>query len=165
MGCDIHMYTEIYSEQTEKWISFDFFEVNPYFEMEGEYDEDWREPEYRAVEFDDDRCYEKFSILSYGVRGEPDGPVAASQGFPEDANEALRTQYKQLGCDAHSANHMTVTEFHDLVAKYRLLQGDNSPLKEMHEKLNDHIRCKLKYEFKIKGQNYNAIRLVYWFDN
>jgi len=158
------MYTEIYDERTKKWSSFDFFEANPYF-GENDDDDEWVEPEYVVVAFDRDRWYEKFSILSHGVRGEPEGPVAASQGFPEDANEALRTQYEQEGCDAHSANHMTVIQFRDLVAKYRLLQGDNSPLKDMHDKLNDHIIRKLKYNFKIKEQNYDHIRLVYWFDN
>ena len=166
MGCDIHMYTERWDKRTEKWQSFDFWEMNPYYQEDPEDPEDAKwEKKFHTVEFDGDRWYDKFSILSYGVRGEPEGPYAAELGMPTDCHKELAEQYILEDCDAHSVNHITVTDFRKLVAQYRVLRGSDSPLQPMHEALNEHIQRKLKYKHLIDEQSMDEIRLVYWFDN
>jgi len=171
MGCDIHLYSEIYSETTKKWETFDLWERNEYYrepspDATDEEIEDisWEGP-WVVSEIDDHRWYQKFGILSPGVRYEPEGPTAKKRGWPDDACSKNDTLYKRWGADAHSANHITITEFRLLVAQYRVLRGADSPLGPMHERVEAHIKRKLKWPHVIEKQNMDHIRLVYWFDN
>lgn len=165
MGCDIHIFTEKWNKKEQRWESFDFWEKNEYYDAAEAEEEGYIDTEWCACEFDDNRWYEKFSILSNGVRGEAEGPCASELGFPNDACVETAANFKAWDCDAHSPNHITVAKFRHLVAEWRLLKGSNSPLNEMHEALEAHIKRKLKWDHIIDSQDWEHIRLVYWFDN
>lgn len=166
------MFLEEWNDRNQRWESFDFWERNQYYnysaKTEEEKEENLWEREFRVVEFDDDRWYYKFGVLSPGVRINPDeidGPLADLRGFPKDACAETAERFKMEGCDAHSANWLTAEEFRDLAIKWRLLKGNDSPLAEMSSRLDDHIKRKLKWDHIIKEQDLSHIRMVYWFDN
>jgi hypothetical protein len=150
MGC------ERWNKHTQKWISFDMFEISEYYEK----------PTFRPISIDDYRWYAKFAILNHECgRGKAGGPKAEIRGFPDDASEYVKGEYEGWGIDAHSPNWINLEEFRLLASKYRLLSGADSPLRLMSEALEAHIKRKLKWEFHIAEQKPDEIRLVYWFDN
>lgn len=162
MGCDIHIFTERYDETLEKWVTFDFFQYNPYYSPEN--NDDGEEKEYVVCEIDDDRWYAKFGVLSTGVRCEM--PYSFEpRGFPSDCCDFIESEYKSWEGDAHSTNYITLKEFQDMFIKYRLASKEENPLKHMHEHLRNHVRKQLRWEHIIEKQDPNLIRLVYWFDN
>lgn len=171
MGCDIHLYSEKWDEHTKKWETFDLWEKNEYYSKpspdatQEEIEEAEWEGEWVVSEIDDARWYEKFGILSPGVRCEPEGPTARERGWPHDACKEYDEMYIRWDCDAHSPNWITITEFRHLVAQYRVLRGSDSPLANMHQAVEAHIKRKLKWDHVIQRQNMDHIRLVYWFDN
>ena len=153
------MYLEKYNKNKSCWETFDFWELNEY------YLEDEGEDKWVVCEFDDHRWYDKFCILQNGVRGEANGPYVPDKGFPSDACPEVNAVYKRWELDAHSPNWCTASEFRHLVAQYRVLRGSESPLANMHEALENHIKRKLKWNHIIENQNMDHIRMVYWFDN
>jgi len=166
MGCDIHIFLEKYNENKQRWETFDFYEKNDYFIPDTKLgDEEYDGERFIVVEFDDNRWYEKFSILSDGVRGEAPGPYIVKKGFPQDSCPEITAEFKRWDCDAHSPNWCTATEFRHMAAQYRVLRGADSPLTEMHNALDAHIQRKLKWNHIIDAQNMDHIRMVYWFDN
>jgi hypothetical protein len=111
MGCDIHMYVEYKKKSTNKWESGDFYRVNPYKEFEGE-------PEYSVIELHGNRNYGLFSTLA-GVRDYSDKvePVTEPKGFPDDACDFVKVEYKGWGSDAHTPSWLTLKEIRDYQAK------------------------------------------------
>jgi hypothetical protein len=78
MGCDIHGWMEVRSEQ---WNGIE--------------------------ELDLDRAYDTFGLF-FGVRNYARfKPVAEDRGIPSDANERVRGAYAAMGDDAHSPSWLT----------------------------------------------------------
>lgn len=170
MGCDIHIYSERWHEGQERWVPFDFYEYNEYrdemLKWANNCDEEhqWHEPEFTNVEIGGARDYYRFGVLSTGVRGEM--PFSFEpRGIPDDCSNNIKKHYEAYGCDAHSANWITLREFNDMYVKYRIAGKGENPLAEMKREIDDHIKRKLKWPHLIEKQDPNHIRFIYWFDN
>lgn len=113
MGCDIHMYVEYKKRSTNKWESGDFYRENPYGDPEDENDQ-----EYSEVELYGGRNYGLFSTLA-GVRDYSDKveAVAEPKGFPEDACDFVKKEFKDQEGDAHTPSFLTLKEIRDYQAK------------------------------------------------
>lgn len=117
MGCDIHMYVEYkrknYRDDSEKWVSGDYFKPNPDFDG---VDED--ENKFERIELHGNRNYSLFSTLS-GVRDYTGTiePVAEPKGIPEDASEYVKKEKEAWDGDGHTHSWLTLKELKDYQAK------------------------------------------------
>lgn len=110
MGCDIHLYVEVYDEKQQKWISAD----------------QWKKDEdgYVSVEngYFDGRSYNTFAILANvrngrGFAGIDTGngfnPISSPKGIPYDVSPEVSAKYEDWGGDAHSASYLSAKELLD----------------------------------------------------
>lgn len=107
MGCDIHMYVEYKKQGSDEWENGDFFQLNPYRNLEGE-------DKFRVVKLHGDRNYSLFSTLA-GVRDytEKVKPVTEPKGFPNDACKLVTKEYIRWDSDAHTPSWLTLKEIRD----------------------------------------------------
>lgn len=119
MGCDIHMYVEykkeFKSENDSKWVSGDYFKVNPYKDI---FDD---ESSMEKLELFGHRNYALFSTLA-GVRdySEQITPVSEPKGIPSDCCKYIKSEYDRWGIDGHTHSWLTLKE----LKKYQ----DSSPV-------------------------------------
>lgn len=112
MGCDIHMHVEGKKtiNKVEKWVSGDYFSVNPYFEDEGE-------EKYKIAPIYDNRDYRMFSILA-GVRNYTDiTPISELRGIPDDCCSEIAASSEYWGSDGHSHSFLTLAELEEYANK------------------------------------------------
>ncbi|WP_051264701.1 hypothetical protein [Nakamurella lactea] len=109
MGCDIHLYTEVQSDDGT-WRTT----TEPVVADAG------TEDEYTSLEATfRGRNYDLFAILA-GVRngrgfagtdlGDPTVPISEPRGIADDASEQYRAESDRWGVDGHSHSYFTLTE-------------------------------------------------------
>jgi hypothetical protein len=116
MGCDIHMYVEYKKdlpiknskERESKWISGDYFKMNPFNEI---WDD---ETKLERMELYGGRNYALFSTLA-GVRDYTNSivPVSKPKGIPDDCCLYVKSEYKDWGYDGHTPSWLTLKELKD----------------------------------------------------
>lgn len=148
IGCDIHIYPEIYNDNIERWVYT---------------------PSYGVTEIDN-RNYTLFAALA-GVRGSGPKP----NGLPEDLSDTVQYQWDTIWqWDGHSCFHMSLTKFIDvfkattfdirLIADLSLRPKDS--LSKEHKRLLDTYENFIDWTFEdIREDDRNNCRLVCWFDN
>lgn len=99
MGCDIHPYVEMKTEEG-KWVNI--------FPVDNKYKHD-PDSGY-APDWEFDRSYTCFSVLA-DVRNNYDmKPIAEPRGIPEDASDTVKEAYAHWDSDAHSASWLALPE-------------------------------------------------------
>lgn len=172
MGCDIHFFTEKWSDEdfegprdiseerniklesvlddkkTYRWISADKWEIR----YPGTEDEYWSV--HRDHEFYDNRNYYLYSILAdvrnYGL--DRIKPICEPRGVPEDASSSYKYMVDRWNGDGHSHSYFTLTE---------LLEIDWS--KYNTEWIQDFIEAIEK--MKQIDSNSDNVRACFFFDN
>lgn len=141
MGCDIHMWAEIYEET--KWKMTDFL-----FEHETLNGPHFNEYPYW------DRDYNFFALLA-GVRGEED-PLQLPKGIPDDASHGYLHQCELWEGDAHNHSFYTL--------EYLKKKSKDIPesCKYSFDELLKNLEEFKKGEMEEEDQN---IRIVFFFDN
>ena len=135
MGCDIHMYVEYKKElpikdskkREEKWISGDYFKLNPYKDIwDGE-----EEEEFEKIELYGGRNYGLFATLA-GVRDYSNLiiPISNPKGIPHNCCDYVKKANKNWGIDGHTHSWLTLKEIKDYQATQPLLprKGFISPI-------------------------------------
>lgn len=173
MGCDVHMFTEIYAMRelynlpidedklrndnineilsdnipVEKWVSADKWvcEVDDYEDVESKY-WDTTDRYYRG------RNYYLFGILA-GVRdyGKNVNQIAPLRGVPDDASDAYKMIVDQWDGDGHSHSYYTLEEL--LNVKWDSYETSY---------IKDFLECIEK--LKKLGEP-SKVRLLFFFDN
>ena len=111
MGCDIHMYVEMFDEQKQKWLLAHGLRPDPY---------DPNEFEVPYPERFVDRNYILFGILTNGnVRREGYG-FFDPKGFPDDASKFVKKKFKSWSNDAHTSSWLTFQEIEDRLINTKL---------------------------------------------
>lgn len=148
MGCDIHAYAERKTNRGWEPVG----DLSPF---------DWR-------------SYGLFGFLA-GVRNySAIPPIAEKRGFPDDAGNEVREEYKSWECDAHSASWLSMTELeafdYDAPMEDRrvMRDGNGGCTCEPGEGEKTTFRAFLGPAFfeeleKLKAAG--ADRIVFWFDN
>lgn len=158
MGCDIHLCREV-RDKDGKWKAL---------ETVYRYDitDKWEGAQKSITGSYSGRDYELFSVLSYGVRGEPDFSIGEDRGLPEDVSAEVQTVSNDWGSDGHSHGYATLGELKAL-------------WEESGGKITDHsgrepqlIDVSYFFEGWIKQHlepwawdGDDSARIVYWFDN
>lgn len=116
MGCDIHVYTEYKKnlpikdsqEIEDKWVSGDYFKLNPFKDI---WDE---EEELDKIHLYKGRNYGLFATLA-GVRDytETITPVSEPKGMPEDCCDYVKRENKSWSGDGHTHSWLTLKEIRD----------------------------------------------------
>jgi hypothetical protein len=136
MGCDIHAYIEV--RIGERWV-----------------------------------CHSQPRIKrAYGVFGKIAGihdcgpPIVEPRGFPVDASEIARIEFNQMRVDAHHAGWLTADEVSLFLAWLSKEEGFDFCSKWQHEQLG-YITGNSPQHLPGDGYptQYEAMRLVFWFDN
>lgn len=172
MGCDVHLYTEIYAkkelykspmgkvrlrdevineildeELIEKWVSADKWHCDVYDEGEEFEYVDWdNEPYYRG------RNYYLFNILG-GVRDYNDSvkQIAPLRGVPDDASDSYKFMVEQWHGDGHSHSYYTLEEL--LNVNWDLYETSN--IKSFLDTIE---------KLKTLGEP-SKVRILFFFDN
>ncbi len=95
MGCDIHMYVEVYDEKTDTWHHAQPTSGKP------------KEVPYSERLYTD-RDYALFGMLA-GVRC-PGLSVFVERGFPDDASDFVEKEFTRWGSDAHTPSYLNLEE-------------------------------------------------------
>lgn len=106
MGCDIHMFSEFYSESKKSWLNFDYWIYNEHYEG-GENGED----KMHVVPIWSNRNYTLFTVLA-GVRDyyEKTACISPPKGIPEDVCQIIKEESDGWGNDGHSHSYLTLKE-------------------------------------------------------
>lgn len=115
MGCDIHIYAEVYVGDG-KWVKQGAIFVNPYYDFAKP------ETEFNVPKIDEPYCgrnYDLFAILAdvrngRGFAGCVTGmgftPIAMPKGLPIDVSDEIKKMSDDYGQDGHSHSFFTVKE-------------------------------------------------------
>ena len=158
MGCDIHMYVEYKKPNTNgQWECGELFAMNNSNNADLSVEVD-RVPIYR------DRNYALFAVLADVRNNGTYECIAPPRGFPDDAANFTKEEYKAWEADAHSCSYLTLAELR--AHHFRVNPADcfgNDILAPLTEALlrraSDLDYCRW-YNIKLDG-----IRIVFWFDN
>ena len=160
MGCDIHTFVE----RTRNPCTPKDITSYQRSDFEGE-----SHRFYTTSYVLDDRNYSYFYQLA-GVRGRSNDRhyLSEPRGLPDDVSEGIKQEYEEWGDDAHSASYATLQELITFVGEVKskqlkelLLEEDTTDLSHM-EKVIEYLKDKAKQEHT---NDYNNIRIVFWFDN
>lgn len=131
MGCDIHLYVEVYNETKQAWEEYVSLIPNPNYvpiratgnlvdiyrkqEFRRKADE-WGSPHLKMVEkrFYEGRSYSLFSLLA-DVRN--DGtiePISEPKGLPDDLSPEIQKLSDEWGIDGHSHSYFTLGDLLDV---------------------------------------------------
>ena len=117
MGCDIHLYMEVYNE--DKWVDANLYEINEYYKEYSGCSEERMEflpiPPYR------NRNYELFGIFA-GVRNQIMKPISPARGIPEDVTSKIEANFIRLDSDAHSSSWLTLAEIKDYQENHKYVK-------------------------------------------
>lgn len=136
MGCDIHAYIEV--KIGGRWVCHS-------------------QPRIK-------RAYGIFGKLA-GVRD--CGPaIIEPRGFPEDASEIVRIEYEYDDVDAHTAGWLTANELQKFIDWLIETEGHEFASDWQHEQLG-YVTGNSPQYIPGRGypERYEAMRLVFWFDN
>lgn len=140
MGCDIHLYKEVFVDG--EWQSAD----------EWEFEDGYK---YVSKNTFTQRNYMLFGTLAKGVR--KDVPVSFDKrGEPEDVSKEVGDVIDAWTFDAHSISYLYLHELIDLCSK---LEGTDQGLYVCHS-LNMIISLFDKYNLE-----HDKMRIVFFFDN
>ena len=155
MGCDIHLFLEKKLYDGTWKSACDWSENVDY--------EDSSFGEFIPVETYRIRNYWIFAILAgvrncYGLK-----PIKFPRGIPEDLSNALKNNFLEWGCDAHTPTHYTVQEIFD---HYRKLneKEERDVFGILVKKIVQEIYRK-KYCCEKMSDLYKKHRVIMWFDN
>lgn len=173
MGCDIHLFAE--KKVNGKWVTLDKWSDNPDC-VEGNDDGErpkiikWGYGENNRQSDDfytGGRNYNLFCALA-GVRahqfnGTPP-MVAPAKGFPNDACEETKSEYKMWNGDAHTPSWLTLKEI--WAFQWSEFYGDTCKkfVMEMIEKMETAKREVLTEDIDTEKPE-EKVRIVFWFDN
>ncbi len=140
MGCDIHMFGEVFNGSVWEPILWrDDAGIASFYR---------EEDDLQALY--DGRWYAFFGALSDGVRGYRGEPA---RGIPSDCSHFIKRRYEGWGEDAHSASWLSLEELYSLRKEYEDVHSDISygfdEIISRVERLTDGER----------------VRVVFWFDS
>lgn len=150
MGCDIHMFREVYREG--KWECLE----------ETYEEEDWGSDSEGTMTRPEDlgisRNYWLFGLLCDGVRTSWEFSWQP-RGIPEDASEAVRADHALWDSDAHSASWLSLPDIREKAAELLILPGQKSA--QCFAELAD-LQNQLDWPTDAAPED---CRIVFWFDN
>lgn len=175
IGADIHFFVEKKSTRLKRQeLINNVFNEDENLQMEWESADNWVKNKYfdpeekdsgeRPLTIDRDqrfysgRNYTLFGVLA-NVRWRPkSGSISEVKGFPKDASDIVKDEYKSWGGDAHSASYLTLKE---------LLHVDWTKYYKEYEGCEDDLSSFMKTIEKMKmlDDNNENVRCVFWFDN
>ena len=187
MGCDIHIFTELYDTNTKRWENIDDWRV---------YGEGEDAPEMRPIEVWEGRYYALFGKLTGHVRCYDPHPISDTKGLPKDISNQTKKWWDYGKGDWHSASWLTLTELQNYLAnapsskkiddkckdcfymkqymedydEYEEERNIEENIKEMVNGILDRARKNFPYITNDKFEEYiennsDKIRIVFWFDN
>ena len=122
MGCDIHIFTELYDAYTKRWENIDDWRVY--------IGEDYGAPKMRPVEVWEGRFYVLFGKLTGHVRYYDPHPISDTKGLPKDISEQTKEWWNWGKDDWHNASWLTLAELQNYL--------DNAPSgKKIDDKCKD----------------------------
>lgn len=117
MGCDIHMFCEVYNESMAEWETVGQVFKNPWYDKKClvtvDADGHSFKQRYTMEPTGDARDYDLFGILANvrnGTWGEPLKPISEPKGFPEDASPYVKKKKERWGEDGHSHSWLSIAE-------------------------------------------------------
>lgn len=132
MGCDIHLYCEYRSAETDhEWLSCDWYRRNPYRKS------DVTEPKWCCINAYGNRNYTLFGILA-GVRSNDNPTISAPRGVPSDMSKQIRKEWENEAEWCHSFSWLTLKELIDYYDKYKSVKLHGLISKENAELLDNH---------------------------
>lgn len=157
MGCDIHVYVELYDDREKEWYALDKFEQVAVCHFDVIY------PHEKHVEPLHKRNYAVFSWLA-GVRQYGDiKPICEPRGLPKDVSEVVALAFKKWGPDAHTPSYLTLQEILDAPQEGDVEFSDGTfPLSKV---LEPFVKCVRLLPSKFYSSPSEHLRLVFWFDN
>ncbi len=120
------------------------------------------------------RDYHLFAQLA-GVRNYGNlAPITEPKGLPDDVSTFIKETYEYDGDDAHSCSWLTAKEIKDYIAKIKLgmfediVLSQKTPCIEAISNLLNYITNRFKeetYQKELTEEDYENLRIVFWFDN
>jgi len=152
IGCDIHIYSETYSESKHRWQCNESFNLSA---------EDGEEDVHYANRFYSGRNYLLFGIIA-GVRAR-DYQLAEAKGLPKDVDDKIARVYRGWGMDAHTPSYLTLREL--------IKVEDNMMIPLFLSRIEDeeyilHTRDIIRrWIATLQEREGTHHRIVFWFDN
>ena len=150
MGCDIHMFREVY--RNDRWECLE----------ETYEEEDWgSDSEGTMTRLEDlsiTRNYELFGLLAAGVRTQWEFSWQP-RGLPNDVTELVKAEHEGWDIDAHTASWLGMAEIQQRATELLILPGQKAP--QCGLLLSDLINMLEWPEGLLSGD----CRIVFWFDN
>lgn len=150
MGCDIHMFREVYREG--KWECLE----------ETYEEEDWGSDSEGIMTHLEDlaisRNYWLFGLLAAGVRTEWEFSWEP-RGLPNDVSDPVNAEHTLWDSDAHTASWLGLAEIQQKATELLILPGQEAP---QCGKLLTDLMNQLEWP---EGVDPGDCRIVFWFDN
>jgi hypothetical protein len=149
MGCDIHAYVEIRTNDIWRFHP-DIFPINQY---------------NPSCPFDEERSYPLFGFLA-NVRNYSRSPVISPpRGLPEDVSPAVKTEADSWGSDGHNHSWLTLADLAGFDYDQTFVDRWRDPPAEIRIRdfLGDWYFKRLALLSTLG--NPDDVRIVFWFDN
>ncbi len=170
MGCDIHLWVEVY--ENDMWIQPpEFMMKNPYYRPNSNDDDDDEREKMRQVPFYKDRNYALFAILA-GVRDSMNQivPISYARGMPLNASPEFRRKVDSWGVDGHSHSwhSLDILEDYDWDREFTYRSDGALEVKAYHELASNfytETMPALSALARERELEEYQIRIVFFFDN
>lgn len=151
MGCDIHVYIEIYEDKRWEMSTAALFKSQYYRAGDNKFG-----LAQFSIQPQVPRNYGLFATLA-GVRNyDAVEPICSPRGLPDDVSRGVLAQSDDDGVDGHSHSYFKIKE---------LLAYAEETKKEASEFNITMLPIIKKIRKTFSYYNENQIRLVFWFDN
>jgi hypothetical protein len=167
MGCDIHLFIER-KRATGSYEDMTNYNYDP--EYYDEYDIHFQ-PNEKTITC---RNYYLFSQLASVRNYNELKPISEPKGIPLDVSPYIRKHYEHWVSVAHSASWLTAKEIKNRIEEIKkgyfkdiVLSEETQDTSSLEELLiNLEVRYKqYTYEKDLTDEDYENIRIVFWFDN
>jgi hypothetical protein len=161
MGCDIHLYLEVYNDKLNKWGMLDGYGL-PVMEEYEMFTEEYYKHAYKHSP--SQRNYGVFAVLA-DVRNDNLPYMDQPRGVPKDASLLYKSEVEHYGEDGHSHSYFTVEEFlNDYNGLYNDIVAQGKRLKDPWDFRETAFFKWIKF-LSEQGIPHNHLRVCFYFDN
>jgi hypothetical protein len=138
MGCDIHCYAEVKTNNNGKWKEEHWAKIGAIFKNEWSKENNFPDDFYQPLTDKpiDCRNYDLFSLLANvrnGTWGEEIKPISQPRGLPHDVSYSIKELSEEFGEDGHSHSYLYLEELENFDWKSRKIKHSAYVSKEQKE--------------------------------